>query len=198
VASSHAVQSVRAKVEHVFAELKLYKVMEGNKISSAKGMEKVLDCVLGIHNLNVLLKRDRMHKIPLRRDAIAGEHIFGPLEDEFSVNLGIPVNCPPLKDPKLGHIRSFLEFLPSAARAIRDAVAEGSGGSIFFPGVRSRGENLYNGAYVLQLQVQEESYQHFTVRFTVGASYSYQTHIGYFEMLRDTAVHRCVCDCFAG
>jgi hypothetical protein len=56
VAKSHKVQSVRAVVEQTIADLKLAKVMEGNKIKTVSKFEKVLDCVIGLHNLRVLLK----------------------------------------------------------------------------------------------------------------------------------------------
>ncbi len=69
---------------------------------------------------------------------------------------------------------------------------------VFFPTVRKRGENLYNGAYVLQLQVQHEGLGVWTVKYLVGASYSHETHSGYVEMTRDNAVVRSICDCFSG
>lgn len=56
VASSHKVQSVRAVVEQTIADLKQSKVMESNKIKSVAAFEKVLDCVIGLHNLRVLRK----------------------------------------------------------------------------------------------------------------------------------------------
>ena len=50
VSESHKVQSIRAGVEQTIADLKLAKVMEDNKISSVTDMEKVLDCVISLHN----------------------------------------------------------------------------------------------------------------------------------------------------
>ncbi len=43
VAKSHKVQSVRAVVEQTIADLKLAKVMEGNKISTVSDFEEVLE-----------------------------------------------------------------------------------------------------------------------------------------------------------
>ena len=69
---------------------------------------------------------------------------------------------------------------------------------VFFPTVRKRGRNLYNGAYVLQLKVQNEGLDVWTVKYLVGASYSYETHTGYFQMSMANAVMNSVCDCYGG
>jgi hypothetical protein len=58
VKQSHKVQSVRGVVEQTIRDLKCFKVMESNKINSAEKFEKVLDCVIALHNLKVLLKHD--------------------------------------------------------------------------------------------------------------------------------------------
>ena len=50
---------------------------------------------------------------------------------------------------------------------------------------------------MLQLRVQEELLGTWTVKYLVGASYSYETHTGYFKMSRDNAVMGSVCDCFS-
>jgi hypothetical protein len=76
VAKSHKVQSVRAVVEQTIADLKLAKVMGWNKIKTVSKFEKVLDCVIGLHNLRVLLEANSLFDIPARRAAIQGEHIF--------------------------------------------------------------------------------------------------------------------------
>jgi hypothetical protein len=192
------VQSIRAVVEQTIGDLKTAKVMEGNKISSADLMSKVLNCVIGLHNLRVLRKANAKYEIASRRHAIVDDHIFRPLIPKKDVDLHIPEDKPDLKRPQFKHIQKFIEFLPSAAAAIEEAVHASGIDRIFFPTVRKRGRNLYNGAYVLQLQVQNEGPDVWTVKYCVGASYSYETHFGYFEMLRDTAVNRNICDCYSG
>lgn len=198
VASSHKVQSVRAVVEQTIADLKQSKVMESNKIKSVAAFEKVLDCVIGLHNLRVLRKANPHFDIPARRDAIQGEHIFKPLIPSSDVNLKIPADEPDLSLEMYRHIREFKEFLPSAAPAIERALERRGNDGVFFPAVRTRGTNLYNGAYVLQLKVQNEGLDVWTVKYLVGASYSYETHVGYFQMSRDNAVRGSICDCFSG
>jgi hypothetical protein len=198
VAKSHKVQSVRVVVEQTIADLKLAKVMERNKISTVSDFEEVLDCVIGLHNLRVLLKANPQFDIPRRRAAIPGEHIFKPVVPENEVDLKIPADAPNLALAKYRHVSRFKDFLPSAAKAIEKAMELHGNESVFYPTVRKRGENLYNGAYVLQVRVQEELLGTWTVKYLVGASYSYETHTGYFKMSRDNAVMGSICDCFSG
>jgi hypothetical protein len=176
VAKSHKVQSVRAVVEQTIADLKLAKVMEGNKVKTVAELEEVRDCVIGLHNLRVLLKANPQFDIPARRAAIHGEHIFKPLVPENEVNLKIPADASDLSLKKYRHLSRFKDFLPSAAKAMENGLELHGKECIFYPTVRNRGENLYNGAYVLQLRVQEELLGTWTVKYLVGASYSYETH----------------------
>jgi hypothetical protein len=198
VAKSHRVQSVRAVVEQTFADLKRAKVMESNKIRTAADFGKLLDCVIALHNLEVLIKADPLYDIPERRAAISDEHIFKPLVPEKDVDLKIPANPPNLELLEYRHIRDFKNFLPSAAGAVAKALKLHGAETVFFPTVGARGKNLYDGAYVSQLRVQKELLDVWTVKYLVGASYSYDSHVGYFQMSRDDAVIRSICDCFAG
>jgi hypothetical protein len=198
VKKSHKVQSVRAVVEQTIANLKVAKVMERNKINSVEMFEKVLDCVIALHNLRVLLKANPQFDIPPRRAALQDEHIFQPLVPENEVDLKIPADAPDLALKKYRHLSKFKDFLPSAAGAIKKALELHGDDGVFYPTVRKRGENLYKGAYVLQLRVQEELLGTWTVKYVVGASYSYETHKGYFQMSRDNAVKASICDCYSG
>lgn len=110
----------------------------------------------------------------------------------------IPADAPNLDDAKYQHIRQFKESLPSLAPAIHKAMELAGKNGVFFPTVRKRGENLHKGAYVLQLRVQHELLGRWTVKYVVGASYSYETHTGYFQMSKDNAVICSICDCFSG
>ncbi len=195
---SHKVQSTRVVVEQTIANLKLAKVMESNKIESVEMVEKLLDCVIALHIFRVLVKRVPDFDIPPRRAAIPGEHILKPLMPQKDVDQKIPEDPPNLALAEYRHIRDFKDFLPSAARAIGKAMELRGDEGVFFPTVRKRGRNLYNGAYVMQLRVQPEELDVWTVQYVVGASYSYETHMGYVEMSRDNAVTRSICDCFSG
>lgn len=198
VKKSHKVQSTRAVVEQTIADLKKWDVMESNKILSVEKFGRTLDCVVGLHNLRQLRKLIPGFDIPPRRAAVPGEHIFKPKIPESDVNLKIPADQPDLSLQEYRHIRDFVNFLPSAAPAMKRAMKLAGDEGVFFPTVRKRGENLYNGAYVLQLQVQRELLDVWTVKYLVGASYSYETHSGYVEMSRDNAVKKSICDCFSG
>ena len=185
-------------MEQTIADVKLAKVMESNKIGTVADFEEVLDCVLALHNLRVLLKANPQYDMPERRAAIPGEHIFKPLVPDNEVDLKIPADAPDLSLEKYRHISKFKDFLPSAAGAVTRALELHGNEGVFFPTVRKRGENLYNGAYVLQLRVQEEVLGTWTVKYLVGASYSYETHTGYVQMSRDNAVISNICDCYSG
>jgi hypothetical protein len=198
VTSSHKVQSVRAVVEQTIGDVKQAKIMDTNKICTVAHFEETLDCVIALHNLRVLRKANPQYDIPARRAAIPGEHIFKPLVPESEVDLKIPADAPNLLLPKYRHISNFKDFLPSAAGAISRALELHGNDGVFYPTVRKRGDNLYMGAYVLQLRVQEELLDTWTVKYVVGASYSYETHVGYFRMSRDDAVTSSICDCYSG
>ena len=137
-------QSVRAVVEQTIADLKLSKVMEWNQINSVADFEEVLDCVIGLHNLRVLLKYNPQFDIPQRRAAIEDEHIFKPQVPAKDVDLKIPADSPDLSLEKYCHIREFKEFLASGAPAIKNALELHGKECVFFPTVRKRGINLYN------------------------------------------------------
>lgn len=53
MAESHKVQSIRAIVEQTFADLKHAKVLEKLKFSDVDKAEKLLDCVIALHNLRI-------------------------------------------------------------------------------------------------------------------------------------------------
>jgi hypothetical protein len=198
VSASHIIQSMRAVVEQTIADLKLAKVMEANKISSVTDLEKVLDCVIALHNLRVLCKADAKFAIPRLRAQIPGQHIFLPKIQSNQVDLKIPVDTPDLSLAEHKHIKDFVDFLPYASMAMKNAISTVGQDRVFYPNVRNRGRNLYNGAYVLQLRVHDEELGVWTVKYLVGASYSYEIHTGYFKMSRDNAAIGNICDCYSG
>jgi hypothetical protein len=198
VKASHKVQSVRAVVEQTFVDLKQWKIMESNKIKTADDFEKILDCVIALHNFKVLVKSDPKFDIPVRRAAIPGEHIFRPNLPEKEVDLKIPANPSNLDLPKYAHIHKFQVFLASAAPDIEKALERGGKEAVFLPTVMERGRNLCDGAYVLQVRFQDEGLDLWTVKYLVGASYSYETHSGYFQISKLNAAMNHICDCLSG
>jgi hypothetical protein len=118
-------------VEQTIGDLKRAKVMNDNKISTAATMEKVLDCVIALHNLRVLCKVNPDFELPARRAALPDEHIIKRIIPKNEVDLKIPADKPNLSLPDLRHIRDFVEFLPSAVGAISKAT-ERVETSVFF------------------------------------------------------------------
>ena len=198
VKSSHSVQSVRAVVEQTIADIKQFKVMGSNKIRTVEKFEKILDVVMALHNLLILFKLRPDFDLPARRAAIPREHVFQPLIPKKDVDLKIPLKEPDFALPKYRHIQGFKHFLPSAAKALKDALERGGKGCKFFPTVLERGKNLYKGAYVLQFRVMRENSNVWTVKYVVRASYSIELHTGYFTLSQDEAGINHICDCFSG
>ena len=149
--ASHKVQSERAVVEQTIADLKLAKVLSGGQVSNLDTRTKELDCVIGLHNLRVLIKEDPNYDIPERRAALPDEHVFKPQVAPHEVDLKIPDEIRPRDEPSIKHVRQFEKLLPSLAPALRKSLETGGRDSVFYPTVGVRGENLYNGAYVHQL-----------------------------------------------
>ncbi len=195
---SHKVQSVRAVVEQTIRDLKCFKIMDSNKIKAAAEFEEVLDCVIALHNLRVLLKGDKTFDLRPRRAAVPGDHIFKPKIPKKDVDLKIPADAPDLSKPEYRDIRDFRGFLTTAAPAVKNALEKKGLDCIFAPTVKFRGQNLYNGAYVLQLQLQREPLDVWTLKYIVGASYSYETHTGYVQMSKEDAALCHICDCYSG
>lgn len=172
--------------------------MDGNKIENIEEKTKELDCVIGLHNLKVLRKVNNNYDIPERRYALPEEHVFKPLKPADEVDLKIPPSITTTKEGESKHIRDFERFLPSVAPLLKKAIENEKNESIFYPTVGKRGKNLYEGAYVLQLKLQEEILGVWTINFIVGASYRYDTHFGYFQMSKDNACINCICSCYGG
>lgn len=185
-------------VEQKIASVNETVVMTFNHISSAKAEGDTLDCGLALDNLKQLLKLYPNFDLPPRKHAVPGEHIFKPLVPEEAVDLKIPADPPNLGAAELKHVAGFIGFLPSAVPAIKRAIEIAGENGVFLPTVGRRGQALYDGAYVLQLRVQKELLSVWTVKYLVGASYSYETHWGYFQISQDDAAKEHICDCFSG
>lgn len=169
--------------------------MEGNKIQDAEKVERVLDCVVGLHNLKILARRDKDFTIPKRLRAVEGEHIF---KQETPVNLEIPDPLTPATQANVPHIFEFERFLQSAIGGINRALDGEKNDAVFFPTVLERGKNLFLGGYMLQIRLQNEGLDMWTISFIVGASYSYELHQGYVRMNHEQAVLESICDCISG
>lgn len=196
--ASHTVQSYRGTVEHVNEELKNNKVLSNVTMVTAGHYEAVFDAVAALHNLRVMTRADSNYKLPRHNSTVLGDYIIEPLDDLTDKILGLPQNLPDLSSHALKHVHDYLEFLSFQLASVKEAVNVGVRGVRFLPHVASRGRDLYMGAYVLQLMVQKRGVDGWVVRYLVGASYSYEIHVGYVEMISGNAVSQSICDCFAG
>jgi hypothetical protein len=101
--------------------------------------------------------------------------------------LKIPQLLRPRGAVNIAHITAFKAWLPSVIPTLKKSLENCENESVFFPTVGDRGRCLHNGAYVLQLRVEKEALDVWSVKFLVGASYSYQTHTGYFQLSKNSA-----------
>jgi hypothetical protein len=197
ITASHRVQSQRAVVEQSFADVKKNKILDFNKIVKVANLEKDLDCVLSLHNFRKLSKLKPGFMIERRRAMIPGEHIFRPIVPAKDVDLRIPKEISKQERKKYPHVQRFIESLPSLVPGIKKALDVGGKESFFFPNVAKRGRFLHEGAYVLQLCVQQGPMDQWSIKYRVGASYSYETHQGYCDLSKDYVEFN-ICDCYAG
>lgn len=196
--ASHTVQSQRGTAEHVNEELKNNKVLSDVNMVSAGHYEAIFDAVAALHNLRVMLRADSNYKLPRYNAMILGDYIIEPFDELTDKILGLPQKLPDLSKHALKHVHDYLEFLSFQLASVKEAVKVGVRGVRFLPNVAIRGRNLYMGAYVLQLMVQKCGVDGWVVRYLVGASYSYEIHVGYVEMIPGNAVSHSICDCYAG
>jgi hypothetical protein len=150
---------------------------------------------MGLHNFKELFKSDPGYEIPRRNRTILGEHVFKSREEKKS---GIPNEPRQAMVNRASNVAKFKTSLLSLRNQLAVAVGERDGDADFFPTVIQRGKNLFIGAYVLQLRLQPGLVEDWFIRFKVGASYSYETHSGYFHLTKGKIVDASICDCYAG
>ena len=116
-------------------EIKLWKVMFGNKVNDAARFEKVLDCVLALHNLKILVNKDPNFVIPVRRSVVPDDHIF---KQKMALNLQIPAAPAPKVLQNSPHIAQFEEFMKHAVGCVRKWLHIGGDDCLFSPTVGQR------------------------------------------------------------
>ena len=131
-------------------EIQLWKVMFGNKVREAEKFEKVLDCVLALHNLNILMKHDENFVLPEVRAPIHGAHLF---KQKKELKLKIPAAPTPQMLRKSPQIAKFQDFMRTTIAQVRKWLQIGGQWCLFSPTIGKRGENLFKGGYCLQLRL---------------------------------------------
>lgn len=195
-------QSQRVVVENAFANIKLWECLQDNNVESVKFVEKQLDCVFALHNFQKLRIHVPNYDIEIRKHIIIDSHV---LISKKLPNLGIPDPYIQRNNVDVSHIFKFERMLKSAVLAFECALGlapentrNHKNSCIFTQTVSARGKNLFLGGYVLQIRLMEQANDVWAVRYIVGASYSYDLHVGYFETRKDLAVIRNICDCYSG
>jgi hypothetical protein len=187
---SHLLQSFRAAVEHLMADLKRWAGLEDIPAAEVVKFTQRLDVVISLHNLNVLVKAGVVDAIPgrLPRNLEYGDPLTLP-------SVGVQKRGPKT-DTKV--VKDFIEYLKGEVLPLRRALELNGVGSRFTPKVRTRGASLCASGYVLQVAIGMDGADAWTIKFAVGSSYADGRYVGYCLMTKGNPIVRTVCSCTVG
>lgn len=192
---THIVQSYRGLVERIIRRLKEFGCVQGGKIESIEKLEQLLDNVCAQLNLKELTRQQLMHTIPKVAPCAPGSHIFTPdLEPSIKIPRAVTLDSSMMPV----HLKRFHEEMTSVAPELRNILAGEGALSCFTGRVLARGKNLFEGANVLQVAVQDEGDGLYTLRFLVGASMKSPVYKCFVQLKRTLGVCRQACECKNG
>lgn len=151
----------------MFARLKKWLILSGGSVDSIEIKEMELDAAMALQNLNDLDRLGLMHLIPARPQFAPSSHIITP-DLEPSLKIPKSVSVGDAKFP--AHLVRFHGALSAIVPQLAKMVIGVPGHIIFTSRVSKRGENLFVGGNVLQIQAEQEGLDVWRVRFSVGAS----------------------------
>jgi hypothetical protein len=192
---THKVQSHRGMVERIIRRVKEFGSVQGMKIESIEKFETLLDNVCAQHNLKEMMRQGLGHLIPKVAPCAPEAHIFTvDLEPSLKIPREVSLNSP--KMPL--HLKQFHEELKSVVPQLQKILAGVSHKACFSTRVLARGRNLFEGANVLQVTVQDEGDGLYTLRFNVGASMKSPVYKCYVQLKKDLGLIRQACECKNG
>jgi hypothetical protein len=192
---THKVQSHRGMVERIIRRVKEFASVQGVKIESIEMFEILLDNVCAQHNLKEMMRQGLVHLIPKAAPHAPDAHIF-TLDLEPSLKIPRETRQDAPKVPL--HLRKFHEELRSIVPRLKPVLAGAGPDACFSTRVLARGRNLFEGANVLQVTVQDEGDGLYTVRFNVGASMKSPVYKCYIQLKKDEGLIRQACECKNG
>jgi hypothetical protein len=150
---THKVQSHRGLVERIIRRVKEFSSVQGMVIESIEKFEMLLDNVCAQHNLKELSRQQLLGLIPKVAPHAPDAHIFTmDLEPSLKIPREVALNSGrvPL------HLKQFHEELKSIVPQLQMILAGAGREACFTTRVLARGRNLFEGANVLQVAVQDE------------------------------------------
>lgn len=179
----------------MFALLKAFEILQGGNCDSITAKEKELDAAMALVNLILRARLGMLKDIPSRSPFAFHSHII-------TRDLDPPIKIPRQVDVSdAGFPRHLMEFHDALrlhhgelAKALHDI----SRGQIFSSRVKARGENLLQGANVLQVRVYKQMDGVWMVRFDVGASMKGVNYVSMLKLVVGSNIFDLACECTAG
>lgn len=193
--ATHLVQSYRGLIERMFAQLKMFQILQGGQCDSIVTKEMELDCAMALHNLITRERLGLMGDIPARAPHAPSAHIITPSRQDI-VKLPKKIDLASPLFPT--HLTQFREFLTTHVGEISRALADASPDQIFSSRVEARGRNLYQGGNILQMGARHVNDGQWIIRVLVGASMKGVSYNCYVRMQLGSHHFETTCECIAG
>ena len=188
-------QSYRGLIERMFAQLKMFQILQGGQCDSIVTKEMELDCAMALHNLITRERLGLMDDIPARAPYAPSAHIITPTRQDI---VKLPTKIDFVHGHFPPHLTQFHEFLTSHVGEISRALAGAGADQIFSSRVKARGHNLYHGGNILQMGVRHVNDGQWIIRVYVGASMKGVSYNCYVRMQLGSHHFETTCECIAG
>jgi hypothetical protein len=179
----------------MFALLKNWKILKFNRIESIETSENVLDVVVSLHNMMQLERTGHFAKIPGRARGALGSHI---ITKDIKPNMKIPKHISSSNDKYPSHWKTFAERMTVILPGLAEMLLGKGKEACFSKRVLKRGENLYLGGNVGQIQCQVMAHDVLRVKGRVYASMKFPVYDCYVELQHGAILLRTACMCKNG
>jgi hypothetical protein len=179
----------------MFALLKGWKILQWKRVESIETMEMELDAVVSLHNM---MRRDFEKGLSAIPDRALRPPRSQIMTKDLEPNLKIPTpiklnnaNFPP-------HWKLFRERMTDILPGLQQVLKGEGEEACFSQRVLKRGENLFAGGNVSQIQCQVLDNDVLRVKSKVYASMKSPVYDCYFEMQKGVVLVRTACMCKNG
>jgi hypothetical protein len=186
------VQSHRGLIERRLQTLKRHRVLQDSKADSIETKEKELDVVMSISNGNLAATENRLPDHTGRPPHAEGAHIITP-------NLDVPRRHPKKAPNELPqNVLDFQEAFHAVANDLKRTMERSHVHQKFSGRVVKRGENLWKGGNVLQIQVQNVELDLWWVKMHVAPSLRAGSYQCILKFTKNSHAFESMCDCTNG
>ena len=186
---THKVQSHRGLIERRLLTLKRHKVLQDGKADSIETKEKELDVVMCLSNGNLAATEKRLPDPTSRPPHPKDAHIITP-------NLEVPQRYPEKLPKQLPpHLLDFEVALRTVAPDLKRTMERSHVHQKFSGRVVKRGENLWKGGNVLQIQVQNVELDLWWIKMHVAPSLRGGSYQCLLRFTKNSHAFESMCDC---